>query len=367
MPLYMDRHELPGLTAMDVAEGHKQDLKIQHKYNCRSLTYWYDEKRGTAFCLIEAPDKGAVTRMHNDAHGLIPNQVIEVSPQLVESFLGRIEDPRVPVDDEGILVFNDPAFRTIMVAELKDAALMRAIYTNGVQLLKVYNEIITETVKQYNGNEVKRTDDGLMVSFTTVPEAVECAQEIQERIKVYNSGFPGAHAQVAIGLNAGEPVTGRGDIFGETILFARRLCYVASGGNIFAAFVVKDHYKREKSGNLPNTIKALTPSEESFITQLMDVTERSWDQEDWKVDDFGRQIGLSKAQLYRKMIAVTGFSPLEFINEFRLKKALEFIEKQKGNIAQIAFETGFNNPAYFAKCFRKRFGILPSEYANATA
>jgi len=72
MPIFMDRHDIPGLTAMDVAEGHKQDLLIQDRYDCRALTYWFDEKRGTAFCLIEAPKKEAVERMHDEAHGLIP-------------------------------------------------------------------------------------------------------------------------------------------------------------------------------------------------------------------------------------------------------------------------------------------------------
>ncbi len=67
MPIFMDRHDIPGITAMDVAEAHKQDLMIQDKYDCRALTYWFDEKRGTAFCLIEAPRKDAVERMHDEA------------------------------------------------------------------------------------------------------------------------------------------------------------------------------------------------------------------------------------------------------------------------------------------------------------
>ncbi len=49
MPIYMDRHDLEAATAKDVAEAHQVDLKIQHHYNCRGLTYWYDEERGTAF------------------------------------------------------------------------------------------------------------------------------------------------------------------------------------------------------------------------------------------------------------------------------------------------------------------------------
>ncbi|MDN3687458.1 DUF4242 domain-containing protein [Cyclobacterium jeungdonense] len=109
MPLFMDRHDIPGVSAEDVANAHQKDLSIQAKFDCRALTYWFDEEEGMAFCLIEAPNKEAVQRLHNYAHGLIPNQVIEVEPNLVASFLGRIKDP-APTGDS-FTVINDPAFR----------------------------------------------------------------------------------------------------------------------------------------------------------------------------------------------------------------------------------------------------------------
>ena len=90
----MDRHDLPeAVTAEAVAKVHQEDLKIQDQYGCRGLTYWFDEKRGTAFCLIEAPEEDAVKSMHNQAHGMIPNQIIEVDTHVVNAFLGRISDP----------------------------------------------------------------------------------------------------------------------------------------------------------------------------------------------------------------------------------------------------------------------------------
>lgn len=58
MPIYMDRHDVSDeVTAKHVAELHQEDLKIQHKHNCKGLTYWFDEERKTAFCLIDALDK----------------------------------------------------------------------------------------------------------------------------------------------------------------------------------------------------------------------------------------------------------------------------------------------------------------------
>jgi hypothetical protein len=60
MPIYMDRHDVSkSVNAENVAQLHKEDLKIQHHYNCRGLTYWYDDIKKIAFCLIEVPDKAS--------------------------------------------------------------------------------------------------------------------------------------------------------------------------------------------------------------------------------------------------------------------------------------------------------------------
>jgi class 3 adenylate cyclase len=80
MPIFMDRHDVRDATAEAVAAAHQEDLRVQAQHACKSLTYWYDEQRGTAFCLIEAPTAGAVRALHRDAHGLIPNVIIEVDP-----------------------------------------------------------------------------------------------------------------------------------------------------------------------------------------------------------------------------------------------------------------------------------------------
>lgn len=91
MAIFMDRHDLSDkVTAEVVAELHKADLKVQDQFGCRGLTYWFDGERGTAFCLVEAPSKRALKQMHRYAHGQVPNQIIEVDPQTVTSFLGAL-------------------------------------------------------------------------------------------------------------------------------------------------------------------------------------------------------------------------------------------------------------------------------------
>ena len=79
MPLYMDIHRsLEGLTAQKVADVHKKDLAVQEKYGVKYLRYWYNDADGSVFCLSDAPNKDAAIRVHREAHGLIPDEIIEV-------------------------------------------------------------------------------------------------------------------------------------------------------------------------------------------------------------------------------------------------------------------------------------------------
>src|SRR2546423_14684688 len=126
MPIYMDVHIVPGVKARDVAEAHRKDLLHQEEYDCKCMTYWIDEKRENIFCLIEAPDKQAVEEMHNRAHGLIPNKIIEVRSGLVETFIGRIYDPaEAETLDDGLKIFSDPSFRILLVTKITDPVLLQ--------------------------------------------------------------------------------------------------------------------------------------------------------------------------------------------------------------------------------------------------
>lgn len=79
MPLFMDIHDhVPGLTKDAVAGAHQADLATQEKYGVKYLQYWYNEKTGQVFCLVEAPNKEAAERVHREAHGLVADQIFEV-------------------------------------------------------------------------------------------------------------------------------------------------------------------------------------------------------------------------------------------------------------------------------------------------
>lgn len=369
MPIFMDRHEFAGMTAMDVAEGHRQDLKIQHKFNCKALTYWYDEEREVSFCLIEAPRKEAVHDLHNHAHGLIPNRIIEVESDVVEAFLGGVENPKAGKESETKKTIG-PAFRTVMLTDLKNSVQLQSASGQAgfAEKLQRNNEIIRTAVGQHHGREVEYGRNGIMAVFVKVLNAVECALDITYRLKNENRQKGNSRLDVAIGLSAGDPVTKRGGIFGEAVAFANRLCRIAQSHQIMTSSTVRDHYKKQAVNRLPgeDNLKFLRPDEESFLNQLMDVAEEIWDKENLSVTDLARRMGLSKSQLYRKTVDLVGSSPSEFMRAFRLANAARLIEKHQLNIAEIAYESGFSSPSYFAKCFQEHFGVSPSAYASAT-
>lgn len=81
MPLYMDIHEnIPaGTTAADVAGAHEMDLKIQEQHGVDYRSYWVSEAEGKIFCLVDAPDAEAANTVHREAHGLVADEIYEVS------------------------------------------------------------------------------------------------------------------------------------------------------------------------------------------------------------------------------------------------------------------------------------------------
>lgn len=365
MPIYMDRHDVSEeVTAEIVADLHQKDLKIQHKFDCKGLTYWFDDKRKTAFCLVEAPDKKAIQEMHNFAHGEVAHRIIEVDGAVVESFLGRIEDPEKS-QKTALNIINDPAFRTIMVIGIKRISLRGALNSNADLVIDHLYKSIFRTSDQFKGRRVKDKPDYFLISFDSVTNAVLCALKIQEILHeaLDNNN---SQLQLKIGLSAGVPVSVKEGIFEDTVQMAERLCDAVKG-EIVISSEVKDLYESENLNIAVNRkyINVLDSNDEKFLNLLMDFTEKEWRNSILSANDYNKYLGFSKSHLYRKMISITGRPLNQFIKHYRLNKALILLNKKNKNISEIAFETGFNTPAYFSKCFREIFDVLPSNYIKS--
>lgn len=103
-------------------------------------------------------------------------------------------------------------------------------------------------------------------------------------------------------------------------------------------------------------------ADESFLFKLKELIERKMSEPELSVESLSREVALSRVQLYRKVLSLTGVSVNELIRSIRLKKASQLIDRKWGTVSQVAYEVGFNNLSYFAKCFKSEFGKTPSEY-----
>jgi class 3 adenylate cyclase len=247
MPIYLDRHFVEGATKHSVANAHQKDLDIQTKHDIQFLTYWFDEERCTAFCLVNAQNKEAVRTAHNEAHGLVPSEILEVDPKVVEAFLGRVRDPAPVEPSSGTSgeVPIDSGFRTIMFTDLKDSTLMTTIFgdSKALHLLHIHNALIRNGLRDHGGRDVKHTGDGIMASFASAKNAIECAMNIQKGFAAYNRENPDSPMHIRIGMSAGEPIEEHGDLFGKAVQLAARLCAQADPGKILVAQVVQEQCK----------------------------------------------------------------------------------------------------------------------------
>jgi DNA-binding response OmpR family regulator len=107
---------------------------------------------------------------------------------------------------------------------------------------------------------------------------------------------------------------------------------------------------------------SVTSFDEEFHQELEDVIEKNLSESEFNVEQLGKKLYLSRATLYRKIMALTGEPPYQFIRSYRLKRAAQLLKANFGNVTEVAVEVGFTNMAYFTQCFKEEFHQLPSTY-----
>jgi signal transduction histidine kinase/ligand-binding sensor domain-containing protein/DNA-binding NarL/FixJ family response regulator len=103
-------------------------------------------------------------------------------------------------------------------------------------------------------------------------------------------------------------------------------------------------------------------TDEDFVRDAVEALEKNIANPDFSVEDWSRDLGLSRTTLYKKILGATGRTPIGFIRNFRMKRAAQLLEKTQHNVAEVAYMVGFNNPKYFARYFKELYGVLPSVY-----
>ena len=127
--------------------------------------------------------------------------------------------------------------------------------------------------------------------------------------------------------------------------------------NLFGAVSNSDN---EETIETPQVIQ----KEDTFLIKFRDFIEKNLADSDLSVETIGAELGLSRVQLYRKVKALTGQSPVELLRTARLHKARRLLQESNKSISEVAYEVGFTAPSYFTKCFKDEFGINPSDLTS---
>lgn len=110
---------------------------------------------------------------------------------------------------------------------------------------------------------------------------------------------------------------------------------------------------------------SVNSADEKFLKKIKEIVESDFFESSFSVDDFSKKVGMSRMQLHRKLIALTGFSASSFIRDQRLRKGILKLETTDETVSEIAYSVGFSSPSYFIKCFRDTYQMTPLEYQQS--
>ena len=124
--------------------------------------------------------------------------------------------------------------------------------------------------------------------------------------------------------------------------------------------------KDENITDVPEADKTpvMSPNDRKFMNKLVELMEKNMDNGDLVVDDFVRELAVSRSVFFKKLKTLTGLAPIEFIKEMRINRAVQLIETGEYSMTQISYMVGINDPRYFSKCFKQKMGMTPTEYRD---
>ncbi len=353
MPLFMDIHIVEDAAFSEIAaqEEHRRDIAVQHRFGVKNIKYFLNLPERKVFCLMEAPNKKACIDNHLAAHGIGACNVIEVSSEIdFKAFLGKggKDEKDMALTTSGEM---DTGYRSIiMICPLffKD---IRQPITDQIYRL----------IKEHNGSRIVQPEDRILASFVDASQAITSLQALTKYLNSYDGQL-----EYNMALVTGKPVDEVGnELFEEA---KKRLVTLSEIGKTNVAHVdsttVGLARKTDKKQEEGTGARILSQTDVSLFAKLWDILDAHIANTNFSSVHLGTKLGLSKAQNYRKIKALTEMSPNELIREVRLRRSLNALKNNNKTVAEIAYDLGFNSPTYFTRVFRKRFGVLPTSFAK---
>lgn len=256
-------------------------------------------------------------------------------------------EPSLADDMSTVLIVDDNAdIRAYLRTILQDKYQVNEA-ADGQQGLAIANEIVPDLIVSdvmmpvMNGLEFcQRVKSGTATSH--IPVILLTARALsQHQIEGYESG---ADAYIT------KP-------FSADLLLARISNLLKSRLVLKNLFSTEANNDDEETNEVPQIVL----KEDAFLVKFRDFIEQNLSDSDLSVETVGAELGLSRVQLYRKVKALTGQSPVELLRTARLQKGRELLQTTDKTVSEVAYEVGFTAPSYFTKCFKDEFGVSPSD------
>jgi AraC-like DNA-binding protein len=365
MALYMDYHVFPSISIEDVKLAHIADRAVQDKFGVKYHQFWVNEDAGTVFCLMEGPDKETCARVHREAHGNVACALVEVESGFYELFMGAQHRT-----DHGLVLHPDgnvdKGHRSVVVVNIiGNTTITHTQDYHSLIFPAEPKNCVRKSIPTHNGREIKSLgEDSIVATFTHSDEALNFARHVQKVLRANDREATHSEWDItySIGITTGQPLEEQDGLFENTLRNAHRLSLVAENREIVASRCLLERSGVSDVQNEPG-LRGVGKREELFLNNFFDLTDKVFVGSDLGVSDLSQAIGLSRPQFYRKVRSLTGRSPISFLRDIKMKKALFLLWNKEKNISEIALELGYSNPSYFSKCFSEKYGFAPSKLA----
>ncbi len=250
-----------------------------------------------------------------------------------------------------VIAEDDPDLREFLRISLDS---MYQVYTatNGEEALRLVNEVLPDIVLT---DLMMPVMDGIELTgkikqdFRTshIPVVLLTAKtELESSVESYRAG---ADAFVV------KP-------FSVDYLLVRIQNLLEQRRKLFERFDQKPDQTQKKMPDLSPSPVTITDKDEKFLRDVIKIVEDNMMESDFDIDKIASSTTLGRTTFYNKLKGLTGMSPVEFVRDIRVKRALQYLESGQYSVSEAAYQAGFNNPHYFSQCFKKKYGCSPSEF-----
>ncbi|MFP5039905.1 two-component regulator propeller domain-containing protein [Parasediminibacterium sp. JCM 36343] len=296
---------------------------------------------------------------------------LEITPLVVQSNINKLVEKQITLDYNVDDLIDDNILEGVSHFKTQKAKDSLLLVDDNIEVLD-YLEMVFQNKynvdRAINGLEaleyLKNHEPDLILSDVMMPEmdGIQLCKELKTNINTSHIPLILLTAKATVENTLAGLQIGADDYiskpFNPDILKAKVTNFIEGQKRIIEKFVNADN-----GVIIPKDI-AKNPLDEEFLQNVMDAVTKNLDNEEFSVEELGSMVAMSRSNLFRKLKAVTGQTPIEFIYHFRLRKAMEMLLERKLSVSQISYEVGFKSPSSFTKSFKKQYGKSPTSFLN---